>query len=281
MGQRFVRSSTGLLVPAPPRSRGDRGPTIITRRNFLASAAAAIAAPQPAWALTFQLIAAVPILATGGGPNGGTSAPVDTTGANFCIISWVANRTFTPNAADNFGNFWGDHTSGVDNNTGEVGSYFTNTATPTVGPGHTFSIGGANTNSQGVAAAFNVTRQPNPLVSFIGLGFDTPGQTAIQAPALTPGVVNNLVVTYVEIPIIAATAAVDSGFNLFPLAVAPGSGSAFGFAAGWKAQNANTPLQPTWTISSPSPNGLVQETASFALTVPPINTGAFLHSFPP
>lgn len=282
MVQRFVRSSTGLLVPAPSRSQVARGPAIITRRNFVAGAgAAAIMSPAPAWAVTPKLIASTPVPGSGGGGGSSAATPQDTTGVNLIIAFWASNSTFVALVSDNKGNTYSANFGGANNGNWQCGAYYV--TSPTVGTNHIWSVGGAGTNSQAIIMAFSGATPPTPFDQATTTSTATIGTLTFQPAAITPTYPFNLAVSFIPLMTVGITALIDGGFIALPtLPFTAGGSGQYGMAAAYLLQGTAAPIHPTWTLSANANFGGVAADGTFQMSANPFPVGApLVQSFPP
>jgi hypothetical protein len=181
------------------------------------------------------------------GQNGGTSAGIDTTGANLIVLGVVSYSAV------------GDATvSDSKGNTPYVGlTKYTATAlqyvkifyflSPTVGSGHTFTVTSSAGFSAMVVASFSG-------VSAFDAGKDTGASTAsavttLQVGSLTPSVDNCLMVTVVGLNASSSTPTIDSSFNAATEFQNYVGSTNFGAALSYQVQTTATARNPTWTFS--------------------------------
>lgn len=278
MARRFERNRSGLIVPA------------YSRRRFIAGAGASLLLPRfgllqavPCYALGFTLIAQTKIAP--GGPNGGTSPAIDTTGASIIVIAEGYSMFQSPITSDNKGNVAqacitvadGSFSAGaIIRLTANIGE-----AAPNVGPGHTFTVSAVNSNAQAVIAAFSYGKVPS---SWQGAGHaaatgsNTSSATIASGP-ITPGQNNSLVFAAMGTQGPSAPASCAAPFtNLSGCQFDPGN--AYGSFAAYYNQGTAAAINPTWTISGAT-GGRTALLTSFNLLPPAASGGPRYHSFPP
>jgi hypothetical protein len=84
--------------------------------------------------------------ATGGAGADVTTGAIDTTGATLLLLGFTAFQDAVVTASDSKGNTWTPLFADVTNDCA-VGVFYVNSATPTVGSGHTFTIAAGNFTS--------------------------------------------------------------------------------------------------------------------------------------
>lgn len=143
--------------------------------------------------------------------SGGTSDPIDTTGANLLVANLAYyNSGILSSFIDNFGNSWIPLSAHVDVVTGAVQQMFY-AENPIVGPGHTFSVAGTTIYASMNIAAFNGTLVTGTL--------DQEAGTSGSGSSILIGPVNqttplSLVVAAAAFSDIAGGSSIDSGFTL-------------------------------------------------------------------
>lgn len=175
------------------------------------------------------------------GSSGGTTASVDTTGANLITIhvAW-ASVLGGVSVADNKGNSFPPRTQHSD---GSVASQIFEAVAPTVGSGHTFSITGA-----GVFLAAQVCAWSGAAASPFDVENGSSGSgTSLQTGNVTPSEDKELLFSGVVIDINGSnTYAIDSGFvvsdeNDYTVASNEGGAAAYLIETSAAAKN------PTWS----------------------------------
>lgn len=167
------------------------------------------------------------------GADGGTSGAIDTTGATLLVAAvtyWVE-----PSRSDSKGNTWVAVTASEYGYDPKVRFYYVKN--PTVGSGHTFTLGGSGSYSLLGFAAFS--------------GTDTSanvdqqnGATGTQPGSITPTADNELIVCMIGS--YAASRTIDSGFTEI-CDLAGGGGPGYGMCLAYKVQTTATAVNPTWS----------------------------------
>lgn len=201
--------------------------------------------------MSWAPISGFPILFAGGS-SGGTTSPMDTTGANFLAVSigWYTGFGGVAVLADSYGNTWtpltpqGDGASGI----GQIWYC----ANPTVGTGHTFTVSGTSIFVGFWVGAFSgASSSPFDQQS----GASSFGPSSAQPGSLTPTNPNSLFIGALEFQV-AQFSSVDSGFTGV-LATTYASSAQLGLAGGYLIQSGGPTVNPTFTQNGPSANGCV------------------------
>jgi len=184
-------------------------------------------------------------IAAGGTPNTVTTASVDTTGANFIIISVAYDMNATPTISDSKSNTWTPLT--VSSVTGSMANRLYYSQNPTVGSGHTFSNTGANNYSSVCVVAFS---------GVSGSSFDkengaTSTASTIQPGSVTPSVDNELLITGLGWnstrttypPTLNSSFTVATSSNFL-------SSNHYGCSIGYFVQTPAAAINPTWSLGS-------------------------------
>lgn len=181
----------------------------------------------------------------GSGNTNPTTGALDTTGATLLIA--VVTYAGTVSVSDSKGNTWTALTASAN---GGVTSriYYVNSATPTVGSGHTFTL-----NGTGIAGAINI-------IAFSGSD-STPydGQQNANSAAsgatlttnsVTPTANNYLVVAgFSGGNTFGGAGSINLSFNITNQKALTG-GSNYGTAAAYLIQGTAAAVNPTWTLGS-------------------------------
>lgn len=164
---------------------------------------------------------------------GGTTGAIDTTGATLLIFAAGSSKPAGSVFSDSKGNAW----TTLANWGGNAGSYaqIAYCLSPTVGTGHTFTIGTSNYPGVVVAAFSGVT----------GARDLSLGASGVQPGSGTPAQNNELIVT--ALCFTGSGLAVNQGFTIVD--VAPNTTSN-GCGLAYLAQGAAAALNPTWTGTS-------------------------------
>lgn len=176
-------------------------------------------------------------------PGGGTSSPIDTTGANvilFLIVQDFAN-SFSP--SDNQGNSYSASVGRAEPGlNAKFGIFYL--LNPTTSASHTFTITGGGL-SAGIVIALRTAISADATTT----GNGTASGTTVQAGSVTPGGSPAMVVSGMCYSgAVGATDSIDLGFTSYDN---PLVGSVhYGCALGYKFQAAAAAINPTWTCSS-------------------------------
>jgi len=183
--------------------------------------------------------------------NGFTTTAIDTTGANFLVLSLVTGIS-SGAISDSNGNTWSPLTQYSDG-FGDRYCQLFYVANATVGAGHTFSVTGiANFPSLFIAAFSGVASSPFDVEN----GNTNAVNTSVQPGSITPGANNELIITGLQYSD-SSTPTVNSSFTITDFL--PG-GVTFGQEGGALAyliQTTATAENPTWSWTSNSNNTAV------------------------
>src|SRR5215469_977609 len=212
--------------------------------------------------MTFSLVAHATIT----GAAGGTTGSVTTTGADLLVaaISWYNGNPGAPTISDNKSNVWiqigsADQVSELVGTPGapgltDVRLYYC--ASPTVGTGHTFTVG---TTTGNIFASLEVQAWSGAATSHC-LDQSTGGTRqamAIQPGAITPSQNNALLVTAIAPSSDSANAtAIDSGFTITDNNSFVGGTNVAG-ALAYLIQTSAATVNPTWTVSTSTKPGTI------------------------
>jgi hypothetical protein len=165
---------------------------------------------------------------------GGTTTAIDTTGANFLVVTPGGNYSGGA-VTDSYGNSWAGLNIATNMFSGQAQIFYARNAT--VGTGHTFSISGGDLSvavtawSGSAASPFDVQNAAN---------------NSVQPGSITPTNNNELLITatvdagtYIE-------TGIDSGFAISD-AVAGAPGSSYAIAQAYLVQTSAAAVNPTWT----------------------------------
>lgn len=209
--------------------------------------------------MAISLVSSVEILGTGG--SGGTSSPINTTGANLLVISLsVFNQAVTPIVSDSFGNTW-LIAKFVYDTPNSFGTAFMYCLHPTVGAGHTFSIGGSfGTGSAYAYSGVSALDQSNGTT-------DITGGTTAQTGSITPTANGALILA-------SMASSIDPSPSTLPITINDGftmefaepytNSNYFGSATAQLIQGSAAAINPTF--SWPGTGTGVQETAIVSFT---------------
>lgn len=197
-------------------------------------------------------MAITPVAATNWAPaaNGGTSAAIDTTGANLLVISaaWYGATTPVLTVSDAKGNTYTGLTV-RDNATRQRIFYV---LTPTVGAGHTFTLTGTN-----ILPAFHA-------YAFAGVASyqtESGNVTIGTSGSVTPAANGALIVTGLVALTAAADAVAPPGFTLHQISYVA-SATVQGSAA-YYVQPTAAAINPTWSWGAPGHTNVAVSTAVF------------------
>jgi hypothetical protein len=192
------------------------------------------------------------------GVNGGTTSSYDTTGAKIVIIgeTWSQNAfgTTPPAVSDNKGNTCTALTPAIPGpSSPDSPTVLFRCTGGSFGTGHTFTATGMNSYAAFGIMAFSDSGSLGTVDQQNG---NAPGSTpasltSISPGAVTPGVNNELIVSFVGNYIDATTSqAIDSSFALSPALRVPYTSSGtitLAYAMNYKIQTTAATVTPTWT----------------------------------
>lgn len=207
-------------------------------------------------------------------PNG-TSASIDTTGATLlvAIVAWTQNASaYTNTPADNKSNLWAVVSSveaEFSNTTASVAMFIS--VNPTVGSGHTFTVG--NGNPAMAVAAFSGVDAKYPFGQSRLAGAST--VTSVQPGSLTPALDANLVVTGISYRD-TTSLSINGGFTISDQ-VAFSSGVNVGVGMAYLIQTTAAAANPTWSWTNSSDTNCT--IAYFQPTVSATGGGETSHVF--
>ncbi len=267
----YERRASGLIVR--------KGPTIISRRNFLATAtAAALMAPMPAWAAITR-VAHTTIQGTGGGAGPFTSAAFNSTGASLLVTVFASGFFNKPVISDSLSNTW-HFGPGANDGTGSYQYQMNYAWNPNVGAGHTVSITapGANAISVCIAAFSGIRTTSDPRDQFNGNS--STGSATCTTGSITPSAAPSLVIAGngVRNNVAGNTLSIDSGFTISDQE--PMNASWYGSFLGYLVQGAAAAVNPTLTYSA-TPIMMLSGIINFIAAPATPSGGPFFHSFPP
>lgn len=187
------------------------------------------------------------------GANGGTTAAIDTTGANLLVLSvaWYGGGT-APTVSDSKGNTY----TALTRHDGSLASHrlFYKLA-PAVGTGHTFTASGS-----GSYAAFHAYAFAGVASYQTESGAGQSSGTSLASGSVTPSADGALVFTGTSGNGASTDSVLPSGFTLTTRAY--GSGNNLQASAAWQVQTTAAAINPTWGFS-PSPGNAAVGTAVF------------------
>jgi hypothetical protein len=172
------------------------------------------------------------------GVSGGTTGNIDTTGATLLVVCAISfNASSTPTIADSNSNTW-TQINQVNDGTAVLGTmWYVNSATPTVGAGHNFTLQGTSTFIAVMVLAFN-NSQTNPLVH------NNSNSSATSVTTLNTGSVaavqnNEVKVSFLGVNALTSGTSIDSGFTLQDT-VAYSAGNNFGSSSAYRIDSSLT-----------------------------------------
>jgi hypothetical protein len=193
-------------------------------------------------------IAQVGLTTFAGGPNGGTTGTMNSTGATL-LVAWVVDEGAIT-VSDSKSNTWTALTAGT---TGGISGQFFYVANPTVGSGHTCTLSGSSSFSTIVCAAYSNVVTTSPFDQETGA---VVAGTSLATGSLTPAANNSLIVTGYGGAATGTTGSVDSGFTLNQYQA--GLGGNYGAEGdAYLVQTTAAAINPTWTIT-PTGNMVVR-----------------------
>lgn len=207
---------------------------------------------------------------TGGAtaPSGGTTSPIDTTGANLIVVA-ISDYAIQPASilSDSKSNTWNALTPAIGSAPYERTTLYY-CYNPTVGAGHTFT---ATSPSGFTYPSINVSAWSGSAASPFDVenGGGSPGVSSIQAGSITPSANGELIIAANCFEHTAAWS-IDSGFTITDQDVY-GGGNNFGGAMAYFVQTTAAAINPTWTNSQS--NNVSAAIASFKVSgAPPAAT---------
>lgn len=181
----------------------------------------------------------------GSGNTNPTTGSLDTTGATLLIA--VVTYAGSVSVSDSKSNTWTALTAYADSGvTSRI--YYVNSATPTVGTGHTFTL-----NGTGIAGAINVMAFSGTTAApYDGKqnGANSASSASISPGTVTPTVDGYLIVTgFTGGNTFGGAATINNSFTITNQKALTG-GSNYGTAAAYLIQGTAAGVNPTWTLGS-------------------------------
>jgi len=259
---------------------GTFGPLRADGSGFMSQAAVGMGTfgPLRASGTMTMAVAAIKIAGvTGGGSNTFTTAPINTTGANFlvAVISQYADSD-KATLSDFYGNVWTPLPAQQDSAAiSYERMWFVGNAA--VGPTHTFTLtegpGGAFYGSVAVAAFSGIANVPLDQ----SIGSNQALGTSLSSGSMTPAQSNELLVTGISVG--SADLSIGSGFTLSDFrAYNAGAGSA-GVGLAYQIQSAATVANATWSWTTTQRSSTTL--AAFKTTAAQIQSGTAVGTFGP
>jgi hypothetical protein len=174
-----------------------------------------------------------------------TTSPVDTTGANFIVISTFSSVDAT--ISDSLGNTW------VTISAGEFGLYYC--VTPVVGANHTFTVTQPGSDCSIAVAAFSGVKSVSPLESNTSTTTVSSPTTTVQAATVTPHT-GDIIISAFGTFASHKPVSIDSDFTLLDTT---GFGSLSATVLAYLVTPSGANVQPTWTVTS---NGSIIQSMS-------------------
>lgn len=196
-----------------------------------------------------------------GGPNGGTSGAIDTTGATLLVQVGSYQGTIT--FSDSKGNTWVPLTE--QNGTGGK-SRIAYVLNPRVGTGHTFTTAGTSVFSGVLAAAFSGADPTSPFDQENGA---TSGATnSLATGSITPSQDNELIIAGVWDAGDGGVFSINGGFTIAQQNPAAGSNN-YGGALAYLIQTTAAAANPTWSDTNAQMRAATIASFKFSSNAPP------------
>lgn len=215
--------------------------------------------------MSFTPIATASAPATGSG--GGTTSPIDTTGADLLVVAVLGNTSAAP--TDSKSNTWVGLTTYAGSSAGVTIWYCRG---GTAGSGHTFSSPGGYAGLWAGAFAGSKSSGVFDLGSDVGTG--TSGVATLSPGSVTPSAPGAIIISACAWEFFASFVSVDSGFTASGFDGV--GGTTYGGAGGYLIQSSASPVNPTWTRGDAS-GGICSSIAVFLAESgpPPANNSGF------
>ncbi len=189
-------------------------------------------------------------LVTSGSASGNltaTTGSLDTTGSTLLVI--CATYATAVSVSDSKGNTWTGLTA--QSNTGVYNQiFYVNSATPTVGTGHTFTISGASVYTVNVLTFSGTGASPFDVEN----GASTASAATLQPGSVTPTNDNNVLITGLTAGnAYAGAGSINLSFTITNQNALIG-GVTYGGGAAYLLQGAKAATNPTWTFGSTCTN---------------------------
>ncbi len=179
------------------------------------------------------------------GASGGTTGSIDTTGATLLVVSVSYAKGGARTISDNKSNTWTQLTAKGDGSFMDETFYYA--ANPTVGTGHTFTVGGGALNQSLTVAAFSGVIASSPFDKQNGFGTGSTVSSIQPGSSGTPtGSASSLIVCGLG-TVWTSSVTIDSSFTILQQNPFVG-GTAYGNAIAWK--ESTTAENPTYTATS-------------------------------
>lgn len=143
------------------------------------------------------------------GQTGGSSAPIDTTGANEIVAAVVCSAIPTPTFSDNMGNVYPPYDQEPEPGSNAKGIFY-RLLNPVVGPNHIFTVGGGTLLQAAAIVAFKTVTATNFFTTG-GQATSTTVQTGPMTPNGSPAAVFSMLIQVIVPPYVIT---VDNGFTI-------------------------------------------------------------------
>ncbi len=211
------------------------------------------------------------VAANAGGPTGGTTSAVNTTGANFEAMIFCLGSTSLPTVSDSASNSWGSPLASYIGSSNQTLRLY-GVANPTTATNQTFTVSsGSGSYSSFVVMTFSgvsTLDQKNG-------SHATSSVTSFQPGSITPSINNELLLTGVcsnSVPSSSYAYSVDSSFTIATNGWKPYQpGSNYATGSAYLVQTTATAENPTWSWTGGSSPYVTSMVASFK----PLVAGAF------
>lgn len=171
-----------------------------------------------------------------------TTGSINTTGADFLVLSISCDSAHTATPTDSKGNTWTQLTSYTASEP-RVRLWY---SIPTsVGTSHTFASNGANLVGSIFVAAFSGVKQTAP--ADLQNGANGTGSATLATGSITPSEDNCLVISALAHNALGSPISIDSGFTELGPEIDFGSGDHYGGQLAYKVQTTAASVNPTWT----------------------------------
>jgi hypothetical protein len=183
------------------------------------------------------------------GVNGGTTAAIDTTGADLLLIALTYQGAAAPTFSDSKSNAAPTSIISAQNTNSNFTVALWYIPTPIVGTGHTFTLTRTGSFCSVAVQAWSGSSGSGTLDQSNGNASALFG-TTVQPGAVTPGASGELLVTAVEADVLAGMS-IGAGFTISDQ-IGFLSGTAEGIGMAYLVASGSLPTNPTWTSSLPA-----------------------------
>lgn len=188
------------------------------------------------------------------GASGGTSAAIDTTGADLIIFAAVQDFAAAFTVSDNQGNTYTDTAMGISTGNGDAKTALFVCFSPTTSATHTFTIGGGTFH-----------QAANILAVRSGLSLDVTATSTNNTASTTiaPGSVTPSSSPAMVISIVGASGAPGGSFSIdsgMTISDQNGGANHYFVALAYKFQSSAAAISPTWTASGSCSMGATAST---------------------